>query len=145
MPTNTKVLERFDTLNRFFLSSSEPQVIKITEVTETMAYLNDGCVVKRTPDAHGNYELKYYGEGRCEERVYCARQEPVWTPEQREQVEGLVFKRMHNDFKGVREDGVRCILTLLDGGTCSVPLSTLSNMDLYDRLPMFPGFYVPRP
>lgn len=53
----------------------------------------------------------------------------------RQQLESLVWRETHPDFKG-NTDGVRYVLHLVESrGTCSVPLSSLSLGELVDKLP----------
>jgi hypothetical protein len=57
----------------------------------------------------------------------------------RKQAESLVWSRTHRDYKGVIA-GTRCVLVLRDGGTQSVPLSSLTEAELADKLPKFASF-----
>lgn len=45
-----------------------------------------------------------------------------------------IWKATHRDFKGVFE-GSRQILVLRAGGTCSVPLESLTEAEIADKLP----------
>ena len=54
----------------------------------------------------------------------------------RKKLEQLVWANKHADFKGKREDGTKCVLKLVTwSGTCSVPLSSLTDGELVDMLP----------
>jgi hypothetical protein len=62
----------------------------------------------------------------------------------RKQAESLVWSRTHRDYKGVVTISggkkIRCVLVLRDGGTQSVPLSSLTEAELADKLPKFASF-----
>ena len=45
-----------------------------------------------------------------------------------------IWKATHADYKGII-DGVRCVLVLREGGTCSVSLSSLTNEEIESKLP----------
>jgi len=54
----------------------------------------------------------------------------------RKQLESLVWRHTHRDFKGKREDGTRCVNHLVpEYGTCSVPLASLTDAELLGKLP----------
>jgi hypothetical protein len=46
-----------------------------------------------------------------------------------------IWRTTHADFKGKRDDGTRCILVLREGGTHSVPLESLTDAEINDKLP----------
>ncbi|HHN1487310.1 TPA: hypothetical protein ACRNDU_006619 [Pseudomonas aeruginosa] len=46
----------------------------------------------------------------------------------------LIYRRTHNDYKGVSADGVRMIL-VCRGATCLVPLDDLTPEEVAQRLP----------
>lgn len=52
----------------------------------------------------------------------------------RAKLEALVWRHTHRDFKGLI-DGVRTVLHLVRGGGGAVPLSSLTDAELYDKLP----------
>lgn len=52
----------------------------------------------------------------------------------REQKLQAIWKHTHRDFKGIIS-GARCILVLRSGGTCSVPLSALTDAEIKSRQP----------
>lgn len=57
-------------------------------------------------------------------------------PKARKKLEGLVYKHTHPDFKGRWADGTKSVLHFVTGiGTCSVPISSLTDGELYDKLP----------
>jgi hypothetical protein len=62
----------------------------------------------------------------------------------RKEAENLVWSRTHRDYKGVVTIGankkIRYVLVLREGGTHSVPLSSLTDAELADRLPKFASF-----
>lgn len=45
-----------------------------------------------------------------------------------------IWRATHNDFKGIN-NGSRCVLVLREGGTCSVPLSCLTEAEIISKLP----------
>lgn len=54
----------------------------------------------------------------------------------RGELECLVWKHTHRDYKGVGADGVRRVLHMITNqGTCSVPLSSLTEEELRAKLP----------
>lgn len=53
----------------------------------------------------------------------------------REQKLAAIWRTTHQDYKGKREDGTKCVLVLRLGGTCSVPLSALTNEEIERKLP----------
>ena len=47
-----------------------------------------------------------------------------------------MWKHKHSDYKGKSEDGTKCVLKFVTGvGTCSVPISTLSDEECLDMIP----------
>lgn len=52
----------------------------------------------------------------------------------RAKLEALVWRHTHRDFKGLI-DGIRTVLHLAPGGTCVVALSSLTDAELFDKLP----------
>jgi hypothetical protein len=57
-------------------------------------------------------------------------------PGSRAELEEAVWAHTHSDFKGVRDDGTRVVLHMVRGeGTCSVPVSSLSEQELRGKLP----------
>lgn len=72
----------------------------------------------------------YMGEDVEVEPVY------VYTTMPRAKLEALVWKHTHKDYKGKREDGTKVVLMNRGAnGTCSEPLSALSEEELLDKLP----------
>lgn len=54
----------------------------------------------------------------------------------REKLEDLVWKHTHKDYKGIGEDGTRTVLhRSCTHGTCIVPLSSLTEIQLQQKLP----------
>jgi hypothetical protein len=54
----------------------------------------------------------------------------------RTQLESLVWRETHRDYKGKRDDGKRCINHYLpERGTCSIALQDLTLGELLDHLP----------
>lgn len=54
----------------------------------------------------------------------------------RKRLESLLWKYTHPDFKGKREDGTRCVNHFVSAhGTCSVPISSLSDEEIVAKLP----------
>jgi len=50
-------------------------------------------------------------------------------------LERLVWKHKHSDFRG-KIEGVKCVLKFVTGvGTCSVPLSSLTEEECLDMIP----------
>jgi hypothetical protein len=62
----------------------------------------------------------------------------------RKEAENLVWSQTHRDYKGVVTIGankkIRYVLVLREGGTHSVPLSSLTDAEIADRLPKFASF-----
>lgn len=55
---------------------------------------------------------------------------------ERERLEALVWSNTHRDFRGKFPDGTKTILQFVPGmGTCLVPVSSLSDQELKNRLP----------
>lgn len=58
------------------------------------------------------------------------------TGKRRALLERLVWKHTHNDFKSKRSDGTKVVNQYVAGrGTCSVPLSCLTDAELIDKIP----------
>ena len=57
-------------------------------------------------------------------------------PMTRARLEALVWRNTHADFRGKREDGTKCVLHFVpNSGTCSVPLASLTDAQLIEKLP----------
>ena len=57
----------------------------------------------------------------------------------REQALNAIWSKMHSDYKCIRDDGLKWVLVLRDGGTTLVPLDDLSNAEIVRMLPK--GFF----
>jgi hypothetical protein len=54
----------------------------------------------------------------------------------RKKLEALVWRHKHKDFRGKAADGTKYILKFVPGmGTCSVPISSLTEQECLDALP----------
>ncbi len=105
-----------------------------------VAVLSDETTVVIPADANGEFHIKYYGTS-TKRRYYC-RTEPTWTAEQRQEVETIVYDKLHPTKKGLL-DGEKAYQTYCPSKETFVlkPLRTVSNADLYDQLPMFSKYY----
>ena len=105
-----------------------------------VALLSDETYIVLPANPNGEFEIKYYGTST--KRQYFCRREPVWTPEQREEVETKVYARTHKNYRGL-VDGEKTFLTYSPdtGGTIMVKLKTVSNADLFDQLHYLDQYY----
>jgi len=53
----------------------------------------------------------------------------------REQSLTAIWNKMHGDYRCIRDDGLRWVLVLRDGGTTLVPLDDLSDTEIVRMLP----------
>lgn len=56
------------------------------------------------------------------------------TDDERRRALKLIWRHTHRDYKGTLPDGTRTVLMLREGGTCLVPLESLTEAELVDEL-----------
>lgn len=103
--------------------------------------IHDAWVVGKTAydaaraDAKADGSIPSLSVGLKEAREAMLREAIKSPTATREQKLAFIWRDTHADFKGKREDGTRCIMVLREGGSHSVPLESLTDAEIADRLP----------